>query len=85
MFLEIEERLLKQDPATAQVVAAITKLRSHRPSSFASLTDEHGNYLQVAGGELTCSRTAVCGRWAAFPRKFGNAKGYTSGQYHSRF
>ena len=29
-------------------------LRSYGPSSFASLTDDQGNYLQVAGGQMTC-------------------------------
>ncbi|QBE62070.1 hypothetical protein EWM63_02960 [Pseudoduganella lutea] len=50
----VEKKAPKQDPTTAQVIAAITKLRSYGPSSFASLTDAHGNYLQVAGGGLTC-------------------------------
>ena len=36
------------------VRSVIAKLRSYGPSSFASLTDEVGNYLQVAGGGVTC-------------------------------
>lgn len=63
MLLEVEKKVPKQNPTTAQVSAAITKLRSYGPSSFASLTDEHGNYLQVAGGGLTCllERRAAAG------------------------
>jgi hypothetical protein len=40
-------------------------LRSYGPSSFASLTDAEGNYLQVAGGGVTCMlerRDVVAGR-----------------------
>jgi hypothetical protein len=41
--------------ATAAVVKKIVKsLRSYGPSSFASLTDAQGNYVQVAGGGITC-------------------------------
>jgi hypothetical protein len=54
VLFEVEKKTPKHDPTTDQVSAAITKLRSYGPSSFASLTDEHGNYLQVAGGGLTC-------------------------------
>lgn len=54
MLFEVEKKAPKQDPTEAKVSAAITKLRSYGPSSFASLTDEHGNFLQVAGGGLTC-------------------------------
>lgn len=54
MLFEVEKKVPQEDPTTAQVSAAITKLRSYGPSSFASLTDEHRNYLQVAGGGLTC-------------------------------
>lgn len=63
VLFEVEKKARKQDPSMAQVSAAITKLRSYGPSSFASLTDEHGNYLQVAGGGLTCllERRAAAG------------------------
>lgn len=54
MLFEVEKKARMHDPTKAQVSAAITKLRSYGPSSFASLTDEQGNYLQVAGGGLTC-------------------------------
>ena len=54
MLFKMEKNAPKQDPTKAQLSAAITKLRSYGSSSFASLTDEHGNYLQVAGGGLTC-------------------------------
>jgi hypothetical protein len=46
-------------------VRARSALRSCGPSSYASLTDDPGNYLQVAGGALTClleRREAATGR-----------------------
>lgn len=54
MLFEVEKNPPRQDPTAAQVSSAIAKLRSYGPSSFASLTDELGNYLQVAGGGPTC-------------------------------
>jgi|SRR6185436_12731076 len=54
MRLEIERRHAIEDPSEMQVRSAIMALRSYGPSSFASLTDENGNYLQVAGGAVTC-------------------------------
>jgi hypothetical protein len=63
MLFEVENEAPKRDPAAAQVSAAITKLRSYGPSSFASITDAQGSYLQVAGGGLTCllERRAAAG------------------------
>lgn len=54
MQLEVEGRPLIHNPTEAQVRSALSMLRSYGPSSFASLTDETGNYLQVAGGGVTC-------------------------------
>lgn len=54
MLFEVEKKAPKQNPTTAQLSTSIMKLRSYGRSSFASLTDEHGNYLQVAGGGITC-------------------------------
>ena len=54
MLFEVEKKSPKQNPTEAQVAAALMQLRSYGPSSFASLTDRDGNYLQVAGGGLTC-------------------------------
>lgn len=54
MRLEIEKKPAIDDATDAEVRAAIMSLRSYAPSSFASLTDENGNYVQVAGGGVTC-------------------------------
>jgi len=54
MRLEIENKPAIDDATEAQVCAVIMSLRSYGPSSFASLTDVKGNYLQVAGGGMTC-------------------------------
>lgn len=65
VLFEVEKKQPKQDPTAAQVSSQIAKLCSYGPSSFASLTDELGNYLQVAGGGLTClleKRTVVDGK-----------------------
>ena|SRR5450830_4608 len=65
MRLEIEKKQPVDNPSESQVRTGILKLRSYGPSSFASLTDETGNYLQIAGGGITCMlerRDALTGR-----------------------
>ena len=65
MRLDVENKPAIEHASAAQVRAAITGLRSYGPSSFAALTDEGGNYLQVAGGGITCMlerRDAAGGR-----------------------
>jgi|ERR1700744_2778510 len=65
MRLEVEKQTPIDKVTEKQLLSAIAGLRSYGPSSFASLTDEHGNYLQVAGGGVTCMlerRDAVSGR-----------------------
>jgi hypothetical protein len=52
--LEVEKRQPIEAVTKAQVRAAITGLRSYGPSSFASISDKLGNYVQVAGGGVTC-------------------------------
>jgi|SRR3954467_3073458 len=54
MRLEIEGKPPTDHATEAQVRSAVLGLRSYGPSSFASLTDSEGNYLQVAGGGVTC-------------------------------
>lgn len=54
MRLEIEGKAAVQGPTESQIKRAIKALRSYGPSSYASLTDVHGNYVQVAGGGVTC-------------------------------
>jgi hypothetical protein len=41
-------------PTPAQIGREIKSLRSYGPSSYASLTDDAGNYVQVAGGGVSC-------------------------------
>src|SRR5438552_2235378 len=65
MRLEVERKSPIEGPSDAQVRSEILGLRSYGPSSFASLTDEKGDYLQVAGGGVTClleRRDAATGR-----------------------
>lgn len=54
MKLEMEGKPAIQEPTESQVRKAISALRSYGSSSYASLTDAHGNYVQVAGGGVTC-------------------------------
>lgn len=65
MRLEVQGKPTIHELTEAQARAAVTSLRSYGPSSFASLTDEKGNYVQVAGGGVTCMlerRDAASGR-----------------------
>ena len=65
MRLEVEKQPPIEGVKEARVRSAILALRSYGPSSFASLTDGQGNYLQVAGGGVTCMlerRDAVNGK-----------------------
>jgi hypothetical protein len=54
MRLEAEGQTPIDNVSETRVRSVVAKLRSYGPSSFASLTDEVGNYLQVAGGGVTC-------------------------------
>ena len=54
MLFEVERKAPIKDAKAAHVRALIPKLRSDGPSSWATLTDNQGNYLQVAGGGVTC-------------------------------
>ncbi|WP_229207170.1 hypothetical protein [Duganella sp. Root336D2] len=65
MKLEVEMKSPILAPNETQVRNAIARLKSFGPNSFASLSDVHGNYLQVAGGGITCMlerRDAATGR-----------------------
>ncbi|ATY31684.1 hypothetical protein [Sphingomonas psychrotolerans] len=53
MILEGEGMAPIARPSEAQVRDLVTSLASPKPG-FASLTDEAGNYLQVAGGRPWC-------------------------------
>jgi hypothetical protein len=54
MKLEVEGRPTIENVSLGQLRSAIRALRSYGPTSYASLTDGSGNYLQVAGGGVTC-------------------------------
>ena len=53
MLLEAESRPAIENPSTEQVRAVVLGLQ-HGGTSFASLTDETGNYIQVAGSRPWC-------------------------------
>ncbi|MFM0076869.1 hypothetical protein PQQ86_37600 [Paraburkholderia sediminicola] len=65
MKLEVEGKPEVQEPRESQVSKAIKSLKSYGPSSYASLTDARGNYVQVAGGGVTC----MVERYDAMSRK----------------
>jgi hypothetical protein len=54
MKLECQGKPEVMNPTESQIKKTILKLRSYGPCSFASLTDNLGNYIQVAGGGVTC-------------------------------
>lgn len=54
MRLEVERKPPVNEVTENQLRTVIASLRSYGPSSFASLADDDGNYLQVAGGGFTC-------------------------------
>ena len=54
MRLEVEKRPAIENATAFDVRAAVADLRSYGPSSYASLTDAQGSYLQMAGGGVTC-------------------------------
>jgi len=54
MRFEVENRPPIEGPSARRVRAGILCLRNHGRSSFATLADDRGNYLLVAGGGLTC-------------------------------
>lgn len=54
MKFEVEGKATVANPKVSQVSRALKALKSYGPSSYASLTDEGGRYIQVAGGGITC-------------------------------
>lgn len=54
MILEAEKMTPVVDITEPKLQKIIKSLRSFGPCSFATLTDEYGNYLQVGGGGVTC-------------------------------
>lgn len=54
MKLEAENSPVVVGVNQAQLIKTLKKLKSYGPSSFACITDDDGNYVQVAGGRFTC-------------------------------
>ena len=54
MLLEVEGKAPIAAVSEAVLRREISQLRSYGPASYAALTDEAGNYVQVAGGGVTC-------------------------------
>lgn len=54
MKLEAENSPVIVGVNQAQLIKALKKIKSYGPSSFACITDDDGNYVQVAGGRFTC-------------------------------
>ncbi len=54
MKFEVEGKDSLSNPTSAQIARAIRSLKSYGRSSYASLTNESGDYLQVAGGGVSC-------------------------------
>jgi hypothetical protein len=54
MLFQAEGKPDVNEPSIARLRSALKSLRSYGPSSYASLTDAQGNYIQVAGGGVTC-------------------------------
>ena len=54
MILHIEKKAPVTAPNEKKVRSSIKLLRSYGPSSFATLVDDDGSYVQVAGGGVTC-------------------------------
>ncbi|WP_230948829.1 hypothetical protein, partial [Burkholderia vietnamiensis] len=59
-------------PTPRQITHALKSLRSYGKSSYASLTDASGSYVQVAGGGVSCMIERFqfgAQRWRAFHDK----------------
>jgi hypothetical protein len=54
MILHIEKKASVTAPNEKKVRSVIKSLRSYGLSSFATLVDDDGSYVQVAGGGVTC-------------------------------
>jgi hypothetical protein len=54
MKLEAENSSVIFGVDQSKLIKTLKKLKSYWPSSFACITDEDGNYVQVAGGRVTC-------------------------------
>ena len=69
MKFDIEGKAAIIAPTPIQITRALKSLRSYGKSSYASLTDGAGNYVQVAGGGVSCMIERFefgSQRWRAF-------------------
>ncbi|WP_321939107.1 hypothetical protein [Paraburkholderia sp. J8-2] len=73
MKFDIEGKAGITTPPPIQIARALKSLRSYGKSSYASLTDTEGNYVQVAGGGVSCMierfEIDASQRWRAFHDK----------------
>lgn len=72
MKLNIEGKAEIIAPTPRQITHALKSLRSYGKSSYASLTDATGSYVQVGGGGASCMVErfdAGAQRWRAFHDK----------------
>jgi hypothetical protein len=72
MNFEIEGVADVVSPTSRQISRALKSLRSYGKSSYASLTDASGSYVQVAGGGASCMIERYdfgARRWRAFHDK----------------
>lgn len=54
MIFEIENKPPKEIKDFSLIKKSLESLKSYGPSSYAILTNEKGDYVQVAGGRVTC-------------------------------
>lgn len=54
MILQVENKSSVQVKSFSQVEKKLRSLKSYGPSSYAIMTNQTGEYLQVAGGRVTC-------------------------------
>lgn len=74
MILECEGKLPVENPKPTMVKKMVSSLRSYGPSSYASITDAQGSYLQVAGGGVTCLLEFYDSNTGKRYRAFGSKK-----------
>lgn len=54
MKLEAENSSVIFDVVQKDIIKTLKRLRSYGPISFACISDDEGNYMQAAGGRVTC-------------------------------
>lgn len=74
MILECEDKSAISNPKASQIRKALSSLRSYGPHSYASVTDDANNYLQVAGGGASCLLELYRANTDERFRAYGNVK-----------